>query len=214
MLKFVKKDEFLLTRDLDTIDVLLHSSMRQKAISPSKFVAVENKKFEYEVPIPDTNNTGHVAYLQFNGEKYDFKVFSDILSSIDKPTDEVVSLFQMKYLMIKAAFPREALADLYTDESRKEYLDWIKNPESPSYLEWCFKNAATVERKVRFVINADPLYIVLYRPGCAPLYNPFVIRDPKDGRLKFAQFRCSGYLDDLFMNRQFRSLLSERIGIK
>jgi len=217
MLKFVttKKDEFVLTRSLDTSDVLLGETMRQMAVSPAKFVALENGKFEYEVPIPDTNDTQHVAYLQFNGQKYDFNIFSDVLGPISsKPTDEVVRLLQKKYLMIAGGSPREALADLYTDESRKKYLEWIKNPESPSYLEWCFKNMATVERKVRFVIDSDPLYIVLYGPGYAPLYNPFVIRDPKDGKLKFANFACSGFLDDLFINRQFRSFLSECIGIR
>ena len=196
----------------DTLESLLGETMRQMAISPAKFVALENRKFQYEVPIPDTNDTEHVAYLQFNGEKYDFKVFSDTLGpSNSKPTDEVVRLLQKKYLMIRDGSPREALAEFYTDRSREKYLQWIKNPESRTYLEWCFKNMATVERKVRFVIDADPLYIVLYGPGYAPLYNPFVIRDPKDGKLKFANFSLIGFLNDLFSNQEFRSSLSKRI---
>ena len=51
----------------------------------------------------------------------------------------------------------------------------------------------------------------MYVPGYAPLYNPCVIRDPKDGKLKFANFACSGFLDDLFINQKFRSFLSECI---
>lgn len=191
---------------------LLMVMMVQKADFPQKYAPVENRKFEYEVRIPDINDTQHVAYLQFNGEKYDFKVFSDAVSSVDKPTDEVVSLFQMKYLMIKAGFPREALAEFYTDKSRERYLEWIKNPESLSYLEWRFKDWATVEKRIRFVVDATPLYIVLYQRGSSNrLSYSFIIRDPKDGKLKFANFHCAGFLDDLFTNQEFRSSLSKRI---
>jgi hypothetical protein len=185
------------------------------AVSPKKYVALENKQFQYEVPIPETNDTEHIAYLQFNGEKYDFKVFSDTVSFVGKPTDEIVSFFQMRYSMIREGFPREALADFYTDKSRERYLEWIKNPESRTYLEWRFKDWATVEKRVRFVVDAAPLYIVLYQRGSSNILSyTFIIRDPKDGKLKLTNFNFIGFLHDLFNKKRFRSLLSERIGIK
>jgi hypothetical protein len=74
---------------------------------------------------------------------------------------------------------------------------------------------AARERIVRFVIDAGPLYIVLYRvQGHTPLYYEFIIRDPKDGELKFTNFFSIGFLDDLFIKEQFRGFLLERIGIK
>ena len=211
-LKFVNtpRGKFSLTvENPSTLDSLLGEAMRRMAVSPSKFVAMENKKFEYEVPIPDTNDTVHVAYLQFNGEKYDFSVFSDKLNYIEKDTDEVVSFFQEKYLMIKAGVPREDLAGLYTSESSQEYLEWA---EDPGPEEWRFEDWATVKKTVSFVIDAKPLYIVLYQRGNSKqIYYQYIVRDPKDEKLKLANFHCIGYLDDL-MNRQFRSLLSEHIG--
>jgi hypothetical protein len=199
----------------DSLESLLVQTAGQMAISPTKFAAVEDRKLEYEVPLPQTNDTQHIAYLQFNGQKYHFKVFSDTIDPTGKPTDEVVSFFQNKYLLIPGGSPREALARFYSDRSREKYLKWIAKPESPAYLESYFTDMATRERTVRFVIDAEPLYIVLYRvQGQTPLYYEFIIRDPKDGELKFTNFFSSGFLDDLFIKEQFRGLLSERIGIK
>jgi hypothetical protein len=200
--------------DPDPLQSLLGDAVRQTAISPTKFVAVENTKFEYEVPIPDTNDTQHITYLQFNGQKYNFKVFSDAMGPVAKPTDEVLSLFQQQYLLIAGGSPREALASFYTDESRNKYVEWIKKTDS-KYLDWYFNDMATRERTVRFVVDADPLYIVLFKvQGHSPLFHKFIVRDPKDGKLKFTNFLCSGFLDGLFINEQFRGFLSERIGIK
>jgi hypothetical protein len=219
-LKFVTRPEgaFLWSvENPDALESLLGETMQQITVSPAKFVAVENRKFEYEVPIPDTNDSQHVAYLQFKGEKYDFKVFSDAVGPINKPADEIVSFFQKKYLMVAGGYPRETIAAFYTDESCKKYLDWLKEGTSkrPEYLDWYFQDMATRERTVRFVVDADPLYIVLFKvQGHAPLFHQFIVRDPKDGKLKLANFNCSGFLDDLFNNQKLLGSLSEYIGIK
>jgi len=219
-LKFVTTPEGLFlwsVENPDTLESLLAETMQQMAISPAKFIAVENTKFEYKVPVPDTNDSQHVAYIQFNGEKYNFKVFSDAVGPINKPADEIVSFFQKKYLMVATGYSRETFAAFYTDESCKKYLDWLKEGTSkrPEYLDWYFQDMATRERTVRFVVDADPLYIVLFKvQGHIPLFHQFIVRDPKDGKLKLSNFNCSGFLDDLFNNQKFLGSLSEYIGIK
>ena len=179
---------------------VLGDIMRFKAVSSPNSVSLENRKFDYEVAIPDTNDTGHVAYLEFNGEKYDFNVFSDTIVSIQKPTDEVVSFFQKKYLMLRNGCDRAALGELYTDKSRQKYLQSIKKPVSPSYTDWMFKDWATREKRVVFVMDAKPLYIVFCQmPGLTSPFYSYIIRDPKDSQLKLTNYNCSGFLDDLFL---------------
>jgi len=211
-LKFVNtsRGKFLLTvENPSTLDSLLGEAMRRMAVSPSKYVVLDNKQFEYEVPIADTNDTKHTAYLGFNGEKYDFSVFSDEIKTIKKPTDEVVSLFQKKYLLIAGDSTRESLAVLYTSKSSKKYLEWVADP-GPE--EWRFEDWATVEKKVHFVIDAKPLYIVLYQRGSNDrLSYSLIIRDPKDKELKFTNFKSFGFLDDLFNDQGFCNYISKRI---
>lgn len=215
-LRFVttEKDEFLLlTGLLDAIGMLLSDRTRQAAIFPEKYVPLKDKKFQYEIPIPNTEDTKYPAYIQFNGERYNFSIFSDEIDSVKKTTDEVVKLFQKKYLMVKEGSPREALAEFYTDRSKEKYLEWIKNPESKNYLEWSFKDWATTDRIVRFVVDADPLYIVFHqlKEGSSILSYAFMIRDPKDGKLKFTNLDCIGALTELLNDKEFKSSLSELI---
>lgn len=200
----------------DSLESSLVQTAGQMAISPSKFAAIEDRKLEYEVPFPKTTDTQHIAYLHFNGKKYHFKIFSDVIDpTTENPTDEVVRFFQNKYLLIAGGAPREAIAKFYSDRSREKYLKWIATPESRVYLESYFTDMVTRERTVWFVVDADPLYIVLYRvQGHTPLYHEFIIRDPNDGELKFTNFFSSSFVDDLFIKEQFRGFLSERIGIK
>jgi hypothetical protein len=183
---------------------LLGEVMRFEAVATPNVVPLENRKFDYEVAIPDTNDTEHVVYLEFNGEKYDFDVFSDTINSSEKPTDEVVSFFQKKYLMLSNGVDREVLGELYTDKSRAKYLQSIKEPVSEKYTEWLFNDWATAEKKVRFVIDAKPLYIVFYqRSSNTVLSYSYIIRDPKDAQLKLTNFNCSVFLDDLFLKLKF-----------
>jgi len=203
-------------RNAGALKSLLGEVMRFEAVATPNVVPLENRKFDYEVAIPGTNDTEHVAYLEFNGEKYDFDVFSDTIDSPEKPTDEVVAFFQKKYLMLRDGAAREDLAELYTDKSRERYLKSIKEPVSPAYTDKLFKNMATVKRRVRFVMDAKPLYIVFYQPSewGSPGYS-YIIRDPKDAQLKRTNFHCSGFLDDLFLKLRFtdsllRLLTSER----
>lgn len=194
----------------DALQAVLEDTMRQTAVSPTKFVAIENKKLKYEILIPDTNDGDHVAYLQFDGEKYNFNVFSDTVDFV-KPTDEVVNLFQKPYLLVAAGSPREAIADLYTDKSRDKYLQRLEKPVSPQYLEWYFKDMATVKKRVRFVVDAAPLYIVLYQRGNSnQLFCTFIIRDPKDGKLKLTNFNYINFVQQLF-TPELRNSLSKRI---
>ena len=126
--------------------------------------------------------------------------------------DEVASFFQMKYVAIKCGH-REAIASLYTDTSRKKFLDWLKTGNQ-TYLDSHFTSMAAVRRRVRFVIDADPVYIVLYDRDVGTknrLAYEYVIRDENDGKLKFTKLYFGGFFDQMVRSREFLDTLAATV---
>ena len=87
------------------------------------------------------------------------KVLRETMSHL-LPLQQPDKMVWLKYVAIKCGH-REAIASLYMDTSRKKFLDWLKTGNQ-TYLDSHFKSMAAVRRRVRFVIDADPVYIVLY----------------------------------------------------
>lgn len=198
--------------DLDQVPVavsVLTDSVHQMAISPKKFIKKKNLKLKYEMPITSTTEE-HITFLQFNGSKYNFKVLSDTLDSSDK-LSKVLALVQKKY---SAAHEdkRAIIADLYTEPNRQKYLDWLENAD-PSYLDSYFEDMGSKERIVRFIIDADPLYVVFVGRADRPntLNSELVLRDPEDGNLKFTNVYFRGFITQLFSSREFLSRFSDYI---
>ncbi len=165
---------------------IIQTLVNEMACSPEKFAKDINKKFDFEIPLPGAQG-GHETLLQFNGKRYNVNVCKDTVD----PDDEVASLFQRQFFVIKNN-SREALAELYGGRTREGYLEWIKKAHEESlksganYLDGHFKEMATVDRALRFILDADPLYIVFYqKEGNEKLLNQFIVRDPQNGQLKF-----------------------------
>lgn len=113
---------------------------------------------------------------------------------------------------------REALAELYGGRSRESYLEWIQKADEASlksganYLDWHFKEMATVDRILRFILDADPLYIVFYqKEGKDKLLNQFIVRDPENGQLKFRNFYVLDFFKQWLDSTSVQSVLSDLI---
>ena len=179
----------------DPLSILVNSIMQCMADNPKLFVPLsETVKFDYEVPIPNTT-LGHTVYLQFNGKVYNVDVFKDKVNS----SDPVLNFYLNAYKSFQDE-KLEMFADFYTERSKAKYLKALSETKAEMIKDYHDK---TIEngRIVRFVLNADPFYIVFYSTciNKKELFYEYVVRDPKDGKLKLTNF-CFFDLFDNFLN--------------
>jgi len=185
---------------------IIAEMMHQMAKNPEESSQTKNETLNYKIAVTNPSE-GHTANLEFNGKKYDFDVFNDTVD----PCDGIASFFQSKYTLLKKGL-RESVPELYTDKSREKYVDWLKNGD-PNYLDSHFNNILTVKRKVRFILDADPVYIVFCQKGnkTSNLVHEYIIRDSQTNKLKFTHFYCGGFLNQLISTAEFRKSLLKDI---
>jgi hypothetical protein len=182
------------------IHCLIDEIMQQSAESPHVFSPVDTTKFDYEYPIPGTTS-GYPAYLQFNGKICDLNVFSDTVAT----TDPVLTFYQNAYRLFKNS--PEAIADLYTPESAQKYRSWLKKAD-PNYISRLHADTITKGRKVIFLLNADPVFIVFYQPiesarkDFADVRYEYIVKDPKSNQLRLTNLNYNGFLSQYFDNKE------------
>ncbi len=179
---------------------LVGESLRQRAKLPEDFTIRKDVQTEYEMPIPGSS-VGKAAFLQFDGRRSNVKLISD---SIDE-SDEVLSLYQRQY---RAACDRRLsdIVEMYTSKSREWFSMYMT--DYPEHLEKYLQELSDKERVVRFVIEAEPLFIVLSQlESRKNLRTDFIIRDPSDGKLKLTSFRMVGFMKQLFNDPEAQRFL-------
>jgi len=183
---------------------LVNETLRQRAKSPSQFLLKEGLATTYEIPIPGTLS-GRKVYLQFDrGKKYDFRLLTDKADS----SEEVLCFYQKKFHAARDG-RREDIAEMYTNRSCERFLDWLETGNK-SYLDWYFQDLGNSERYVRFVINAEPLFVILSQRGPVKTLIPeYVIRDQADGKLKLTNFYIRGFLEKLLEDIEFLKVFNE-----
>jgi len=183
---------------------LVNETLRQRAESPSKFLLKEGLATMYEIPIPGTLS-GRKVYLQFDGgKKYDFSLLTDKADS----SEEVLCFYQKKFHAARDG-RRQDIAEMYTNKSREKFLNWLETGNK-SYLDWYFQHLGNSERHVRFVINAEPLFVILSQGvPVTTLIPEYAIRDQADGKLKLTNFYIRGFLEKLLEDIEFLKVFNE-----
>jgi hypothetical protein len=190
---------------IDPLAVLLTHMMQYSAEAPGKFLPKKAGTFDYNFPIPGTTK-GHAVLLQFNGKTYDFDVFD---SGAAKQNDEVAAFYQRAYQAFMSA-PQD-LADFYTPVSQKKLIEWLAQmtPEDLAKYQQAILNAG---RTVRFILDADPVFIVFYTVGKSKEFRyTYVVREPSKGQLKLTNFYFNNYFDQLINEKLFRDSFSSSI---
>lgn len=179
-------------------------------------IADKNKKekeFDYEIPVPRTTE-GHIAYLQFNGKQYNFDIFQG-QGQVD-PNDEILEFYQKSWEIFRNE-PPEVYANLYTARSRNKYMKRVRNylQEKTKYEKF-IKHKVDGKPRVRFVINANPLYIIfvsLVYNDKEYIFTNYIART-NEGKLKLTNYHYKtiwdNFMDDpiLFKDTILKSLLA------
>lgn len=164
--------------------------------------------------LPGTEE-GSPVRLHFDGSAVSF----DALNSADTPTDPILARYATAWQAVVAGDPG-TFASYWTDFSGERILNWA--PDSSAETWQRTKEALRdAGRRVKFLLDADPVYFVFYHPT-DPLLEEFrfqydVVYAPEGVDPVLANFFTEGYLDDilkvpeLFVDPFLRPFL-ERIG--
>ena len=162
--------------------------------TPSCFNAVggqTNTSLEFEIPL--TFNA-HPVYLEFNGRKCDFDAFAGLVSK-----DEVLSFYQKAWQAFRDE-SSEVFGSFCTESSRKRFNERLSEMK-PDVRTAYINNTLAEGRRVFFVLDANPIYIVFYRArtktGYQPVRYDYVIRLPGNQGLQLTHIYMEDSLDFL-----------------
>lgn len=142
---------------------------------------VGNSDYRYDMDMP-----GSDIDLLFNGSVVRWDVFSD-----EHPDLPVLKMYAEAY----AAFAEkdmEGFASHYTAQSALHYLDWVK-AMTPVEFE-AYHASVLKQREARFVLDADPIYIVFCNTAARLEYD-VVVRNGDS--YKLTNFYVRTYIDKI-----------------
>ena len=140
----------------------------------------------YHVLLPCSTPENRV-YLQFNGRVYDD---FDLLNDTPDKDDEVLKFYQDTFRLLENK-EYDKFADCYTEKSKANILKVMQKRE-----------LKVGKRKIRFILDADPLFIVFTRHGFVNSDHDYIIRSKNDGKFKLTHFGYHGKFEGFITNKK------------
>jgi hypothetical protein len=153
----------------------------------------------------------HPVALQFNGTPMNFSVFDNDA----KATHPALAYYHDAYMLLKKRSFTE-FVNMFLPESRKNVTQWTERlgaDDTRAYFD-----ALTSSRYVKFLLDADPVYLVFYSSDpsdkwtASSLHHDYVVRDPQSGSFKLANLLFISSLDDLLNDNDLFSTQMFRRG--
>lgn len=183
----------------NTIANLIVDTAVAASIKPADFAPVADTHSKYRAVLGATAKTtpsAHPIALQFDGVPLNFSVFD----AAQPPTDPVLAFYRDAYMKLKhRAF--DDFVKMYAPESQRSVTKFTENLQlanAGTYLD-----SLTSSRYVKFLLNADPVYLVFYsndktdKWSFSSLHHDYVVRDLQTGTYKLANFAFTSSFDDL-----------------
>jgi len=181
------------------IDVLFVNIIRQSVLHPNAYNASEkiNMPFEFEIPTTTMGNTNaSPVYFQFKGQKKDSDVFNMDIKHTDPPTRFYQSAYQAFRQNCRVEFP-----ELFTAGSADKMRKWLVGMDDSALS--AYRQQVFRKRRVRFVLDADPFYIVFFdeinTSGNirSDIGYEYLYRESHTDRFRLTNFYYKGPLDDV-----------------
>jgi len=221
------------------VDDLLQSAFVAAQSDPASYQPLPNVNLRYQYPIPleGTGAGAHPVFLNFDGTPLDFPVTNEkveppttllkfyraaTLADRDGRSEEFVGSFTSKSAeKVKewqaAKAKAKAEAEKKTEsEQKKQPASPVANPAAAPKVAPAApadeKALAKVRSYVKFVLNADPVYLVFQATGQGNDWTPknlsYTYLVSEGGSYKIANFGFGNTLDQLLQNP---SLFDNRI---
>lgn len=143
------------------------------------------EEYRYDERVPGTT-----IDLRFDGTVTRWEVFAETRPDTDW------AAFYSEAFQAFAARDMEAFANSYTGYSRDKFLDWINNMPAEEFE--AYHAEMTEGREVRFLLDADPVYVVFYNTPNRLGYD-VLLREGNEFQL--TSFYIESFIDSLFKDR-------------
>jgi hypothetical protein len=182
-------------------DILILSVLEDGVKDPAAYAAVSDPHLRYRQPlaVEGKNKTSHEVALLFGGEPVDFDTFGETPTS-----DPLLLFYRDVFRAFKAGKQEEFLAG-HSAKSQMKFRQWwatMSKDASDGYY------ARTVSgRFVKFVLNADPVFILFYGQNKGRDWVPgslgyqYVVRNPANQQYLIANVLSQGFFDDVVGNQ-------------
>lgn len=188
---------------LDPLSAIITDSFDKAADNPTWFGQTVIKKPEsrFKVMIPGTEGE-NPAYFLFDGKIYNVDVMSE---DVHEDTNSVIYFYQRAY-QVWRDISSEEFAEFYTQKSKARLLRSMK--PDPTLIE-NYRRTSTLTRKVIFILDAHPFYVLFSKVGNkARLLHEYIVVDPSDGTFKLTNLSRLDLTSQYFQNDDFYSVLN------
>ncbi len=206
------------------VDDLLQSTFVAAQSDPASYAPLPdiNLRYQYPIPLEGTAVGVHPVFLDFDGTPMDFPVTDDkvaapspllnfyrtaTLAQRDGRNDEFAASFTAKSAeKVKEWQAAKAAAQKRKESEKKEPAKPVAPPTAtnPAAAAAAEKALAKMRSHVKFVLNADPVYLVFQAPGQGNDWLPkdlaYTYLVSEGGTYKIANFGFGNVLDQLLQN--------------
>jgi hypothetical protein len=179
------------------IDTLILSILEGGFKDPAAYAAVADPHLRYRQPlaIEGKNRVVHEVALLFNGTPMDFDAFGDT------PVNDPVLIFYRKVFTAFKAHKQDEFLAGHSAKSQAKLRQWWKTFNKDA--EDGYYMTMVKGRFVKFVLDADPIYILFYSQNKGNDWVPgslgyqYVVKNPATQQYLISNVLSEGFFDDV-----------------
>jgi hypothetical protein len=187
------------------VEAILLNAFQAAQSEPDAYKPLPNINLQYEYPIPldgKADAGAHPAFLEFDGSPMDFPLGDNKI----KPPTPLLGFFRDAALAHQSG-KDDVYASSFTPKSADNVRRWLASMQNRRPPANQPPQAPSLLGNVKFVLSADPVFIVFEAPAAGNDWKPenltysYILH--KGGAYKIANFSFSGDLDDFLQNPAF-----------
>ncbi len=184
------------------VEAMALNAFRAAQTQPDAYKPLLNINLRYEYPIPLDGRAAfgpHPVFLEFDGSPMDFPLGDEKV----KPPTPLLEFFRNASLAHRNG-KDDLYASSFTPKSADVVKQWLASVENQRKLRKQPPQAPLSLGSVKFVLNADPIFLVFEAPTPGNNWTPenltysYILHE--GGAYKIANFSSVTELDDLLQN--------------
>jgi hypothetical protein len=184
------------------VEPLILNAFVAAKMYPAVYKPISNLNVGYQYPIPlaGPGDAGaHPVFFEFDGAPMDFPIGDE---KIKAPTP-LLEFLRNAAFAIRSGKDKSFASD-FTPRSREIMSQWLAATEKQKPATATAGLVSAMMANVKFVLNADPIFLVFQAPGSGDNWTPpalsysYVARE--GGTYKIANFSSMNTLDDFLQN--------------
>jgi hypothetical protein len=184
------------------IEPLILNALVAAKMYPAVYKPISNLNlgYQYAIPVAGPGDAGaHPVFFEFDGAPMDFPIGDEKI----KAPSALLEFLRNAAFAIRSGKDKSFAGD-FTPRSREIMSQWLAATEKQKPATATAGLVSAMMANVKFVLNADPIFLVFQAPGSGDNWTPqalsysYVVRE--GGTYKIANFSSMNTLDDFLQN--------------